>query len=202
MHGRRAHGAGRPVHEHDLPGPHACHVAEEGQRGEESVDGRDGLGLVESFRHVRDGSVVGDRQHLGVRAARRRDRAEHAVAGCESVYTCSDTFDEPREVGAQHRMLRLRQPEEEAREARRAAAPRAVGGSNGARLDAHEHLVLADLGLVGLGDAHHVGCAVTFVDCGSHDADSSESDAGYWNTSSSGTPKTRAIWNAISSDGE
>ena len=33
-------------------------------------------------------------------------------------------------------------------------------------------------------------------------SDAHDSSSGYWNTSSSGTPNTRAIWNAISSDGE
>lgn len=39
----------------------------------------------------------------------------------------------------------------------------------------------------------------TFMD-GGHFATSGP--CGYWNTSSSGTPNTPAIWNAISSEGE
>ena len=200
LHGGRAHRAGCPVHEHHLARLHIGEVAEERQRGEESVDGRDRLDLVEPGGHVGDRTAFRDLQELGVRADRGRDRAEDAVARREPAHPGADALDAPGEVGTEHRMLRPREAEEEPREPRGPGAPSAVGGSHGRRVDAHEQLVLADHRVVALFDAHHVGCSVSFVHCGSHDAVSSRS--GYWNTSSSGTPKTRAIWKAISSEGE
>ncbi len=57
-------------------------------------------------------------------------------------------------------------------------------------LDADEHLVVLD---GGDGQFGQLQAAVGSVHHGFH---------GYWNTSSKETLKTRAIWNAISSDGE
>ena len=63
------------------------------------------------------------------------------------------------------------------------------------------HLTFARARIGPFDDADDLGRSVPFVHCDSHDAAPCRS-SGYWKTSSSGTPNTRAIWKAISSEGE
>lgn len=75
--------------------------------------------------------------------------------------------------------------------------------------DPQEHLAPAGDGRLGLFEAQHFGRSVGVLDDGSHGVSPSVAVAvavppvaEYWNTWSSGTPKTAAIWKAISSEGE
>ncbi len=75
------------------------------------------------------------------------------------------------------------------------------------RLHPQEDLARPGDGLFGLFEAQDVGRSVRVLDDGSHRPSPSLSvlplvGAEYWKTLSSGTPNTRAIWKAISSEGE
>ena len=56
------------------------------------------------------------------------------------------------------------------------------------------------MGILDVLERQDICRAVAVENDGFHDV--SPSPRGYWNTSSSGTSKTRATWNAISSEGE
>src|SRR5690606_1011656 len=107
---------------------------------------------------------------------------------------------------------RAPQPRHQARVHRLAGPERGVG--RGRRDGAHpDQQVPRGHGRDGDGGRYeHVGWAVALLHDGGHgdfhgrghrcSTARSPSGSGYWKTASSGTPKTWAIWNAISRDGE
>src|SRR4029077_2960132 len=103
----------------------------------------------------------------------------------------------PGEIAAQHRKPRTQQAEVRPGVPGRTAARQAVNHPDGGRAHPHQDLVVARLGPGYVGDRHHVRRPVPAADRGLHGE-----SPGYWNTSSSGTLNTCAIWNATSSEGE
>src|SRR5207302_8361410 len=102
------------------------------------------------------------------------------------------------EVEAPHRLLRPAQPEtEETQQVRLPGGQVPDARVDAGRVHAHEDLAATGRRSFDVAELEDVRAAVAVLDDGFHGHSS-----GYWNTSSSGTPNTCAIWNAISSDGE
>ena len=157
LHGEGPDASGCADDEDVLAGLHAPTVAQRLQRG----DGGDGHGggLLEAQvrRHPRE--LV--RFRRGVLGERSAARAEHRLARFEPRHVRADRLDDAGQLRAQSGDLRPAQPV--------AGDPDQVGQPGhdvprapvqAGRTDAHEHLLITDIGHLHLAEAQDVGRAV------------------------------------------
>ena len=192
----RADRPGRPVDQDGLPASQARLVPQEAQRRGVGQRGRLRVAHIRRLRRHR--TVLGQADVFGVGAEPGRDGAEHRLTHTEKADPGPGRRHVPGEVAAQHLESRPQQAEMGSGVPGRTAAGQAVHHPDRGRTDPDQDLVVARFGPGHVGDRNHVRRSERAADRGLH----RDSPSGYWNTSSSGTLNTRAIWNATSREGE
>ena len=115
--------------------------------------------------------VLTHAHQLGVGAEAVSVDAEHLVAHRELGDPTSDGFDDPRQLGSEHRSLRPGEAAEEADDERLALAKAAVGPVDGRGTDADAHLIVVRDGRLDIDELQHVRRPVPLVAHCSHVGD-------------------------------
>lgn len=164
---RRADRSGCAVDEHALPALD-LRLGDERERVVRTFGARGDL-LVAHVRGDRGDRPSSRHRHvLGVRAEPELAEAEHAIADLEGCDSSADRLDLSGELGPQDGRLRPEEPAEEADDPWFGRSEAAVGAIDGRCVNADEHLVVPERGLVDLHDLDHVRRTVSRAHGGLH----------------------------------
>ncbi len=141
LHGRRPDGAGRPVHQDTLPRPHPG-LAKGPERIVRPFGGGGRLVERRAFPHRHHQGTAGPHRHvLGVGTEGALAPSAHPVTDVEPADLGPEPFDDPGELGTQHRLLGTAKAAEEPDQEGRAGAVSTVGAVDRRRVDPHQQLV-------------------------------------------------------------